>query len=188
MRTTRKANRGTGVAERSVTPPGARSHLLRRGTAMLGMTAVLATFAIGAASASPVTTARPASALQVPSLAWTDCGDGFQCATAQVPLDYHHPNRPKIGLGLTRKPATDPARRIGSLFINPGGPGGTTDDTVRFFGTQGPAELRARFDIIGFDPRGVGRSEPVACQSQAEYTQAWSQARSRQFPTSSVAG
>ncbi|PRY32422.1 alpha/beta hydrolase [Umezawaea tangerina] len=123
-----------------------------------------------------------ADAPPVPSLAWTDCGDGFQCATADVPLDYHDPGGPKIGLGVTRKQAGDPTRRIGSLFLNPGGPGGGTDDLVRLFSTTGPAELRERFDIIGFDPRGVARSSPLACQSQDEYTQAWSRARSRPAP------
>ncbi|WNV91599.1 alpha/beta hydrolase [Umezawaea sp. Da 62-37] len=114
-----------------------------------------------------------------PSLTWTDCGGGFQCATAEVPLDYRDPRGEKIGLGVTRKQANDPARRIGSLFLNPGGPGGGTDELVRSFSAAGPAELGERFDIIGFDPRGVERSSPLACQSQAEYTEAWSQATSR---------
>ncbi|GLZ35208.1 peptidase [Lentzea sp. NBRC 105346] len=126
-------------------------------------------------------TGTPASAAQVPvpTLTWTDCADGFQCAKAEMPLDYRRPGGEKITLGLTRKPATDPARRIGSLFLNPGGPGGGTDWLVRGFAKWGPPELAARFDLIGFDPRGVKRSEPLACQSQTEYAQAWSQATSR---------
>ncbi|HWO62416.1 MAG TPA: alpha/beta hydrolase [Umezawaea sp.] len=145
------------------------------GTLMRAVVGVIASALIaGCTTATAHTDAPPA-----PPLAWTDCGDGFQCATAEVPLDYHDPKGPKIGLGVTRKQATDPAQRIGSLFLNPGGPGGGTDALVRFFSTAGPSELRARFDIIGFDPRGVERSSPLACQSQAEYTEAWSQATSR---------
>ncbi|MET1073533.1 MAG: alpha/beta hydrolase [Umezawaea sp.] len=147
------------------------------------MTGTLTRALVGVMAGASILGATPAMAHDdappVPSLAWTDCGDGFQCATAEVPLDYHDPRGPKIGLGVTRKQATDPARRIGSLFLNPGGPGGGTDELVRFFSSAGPAELGARFDIIGFDPRGVERSSPVSCQSQADYTEAWSQARSR---------
>src|SRR5262245_16474682 len=74
----------------------------------------------------------------VPRLAWAACGDeapGFECATAQVPLDYDRPKGAKISLALTRLPATDPGRRIGSIFFNPGGPGGSG---VGFLQAVGP--------------------------------------------------
>jgi pimeloyl-ACP methyl ester carboxylesterase len=91
-------------------------------------------------------------------------GDGFQCATATVPLDYDRPRGRTITLALIRLPAADPARRIGSLFPNPGGPGGSgvqfVRDGARF--VYGPETL-ARFDIVGLDPRGVGGSTPVRC-------------------------
>lgn len=76
-----------------------------------------------------------------PTLVWVDCGDGFQCTTATVPLDYRASGGGTIGLGVTRKPATDPARRISSLFVSPGGPGASLDSAVRFYGTSLPPEV-----------------------------------------------
>ena len=101
---------------------------------------------------------------QVPRLAWEDCDDGFECATAVVPLDHDGPSRRTIDLALVRLPATDPARRIGSLFVNPGGPGGSGVEAVREGGKElSTPDVRARFDIVGMDPRGVGGSTPVRC-------------------------
>src|SRR3954451_16352388 len=59
----------------------------------------------------------------VPSLEWQQCGDGLQCARASVPLDHDHPRGRHIALSLAKLPATDPAHRIGTLFVNNGGPG-----------------------------------------------------------------
>jgi RND superfamily putative drug exporter len=149
-------------------------------TALLAVSTLAALVATGATtSASAHATAASPTAPKVPKLTWKQCGGGYQCATAWVPLDYRHPNSTQIRLGMTRKLATDPAHRNAWLFINPGGPGGDTDAAVRTFGTSGPAQLRSRFNIIGVDPRGVGRSEPVACEPQAVYEQAWAQAASR---------
>jgi len=96
----------------------------------------------------------------VPKLVWTDCSGGFQCATAKVPLDYDHPFARMIEIALVRRPAADPANRIGSLFLNPGGPGGSAIEFVR---TAPPAafQLFAQFDVVGFDPRGRGASRPA---------------------------
>jgi pimeloyl-ACP methyl ester carboxylesterase len=106
----------------------------------------------------------------VPELDWGSCaaeGEGleaFQCATAVVPLDYDRPKGRQITLALARLPASDPSRRIGSLFLNPGGPGGSGVDMVL---QGGPFlfsdEVRARFDLVGFDPRGIIRSTPLRC-------------------------
>ncbi|HUY63577.1 MAG TPA: alpha/beta hydrolase, partial [Acidimicrobiales bacterium] len=91
------------------------------------------------------------------------CGSGLQCGSLDVPLDYAEPAGPQIELALIRHPALDPAARIGSIVINPGGPGGSGVDDL-------PEELRVltpglleRFDIVSFDPRGVDRSDPVTC-------------------------
>jgi pimeloyl-ACP methyl ester carboxylesterase len=108
----------------------------------------------------------------VPKLAWVACGDeapGFECATAQVPLDYDRPHGAKISLALTRLPATGPGRRIGSIFFNPGGPGGSGVDFLQGVGRfLYSDEVRARFDLVSFDPRGVARSTPLQCFETTE--------------------
>src|SRR5450759_1113257 len=100
-------------------------------------------------------------------LTGTDCGGGFQCATVQVPLDYSRPNSDMIGIAINRKPATNPANRIGSLLINPGGPGASGLQFVRD-DVSSLTALNQRFDLIGFDPRGVGQSAPVRCLDAAQ--------------------
>jgi pimeloyl-ACP methyl ester carboxylesterase len=116
--------------------------------------------------------AAPASAtsspLVVPTINWGSCGDdfvGFDCATVQVPLDYDHTNGPKTQIALARVPATDQANKIGTLFVNPGGPGGSGVETVLVAGLGDLLNqtLQGRFDIVGWDPRGVGASTPIKC-------------------------
>lgn len=77
-------------------------------------------------------TTRTAAA-QLPVLKWKACDGGFQCATARVPLDYRHPGGAKISIAVVRHLATDPARRLGSLFINGGGPAEQIESLVSFF-------------------------------------------------------
>ncbi len=111
------------------------------------------------------------------TLAWSACAGNFQCATLTVPLDYANPGGRTIALAVIRARATDPAHRIGSLLTNPGGPGGSG---VEFVEQSYPAQpgqpshfgapLRADFDIVGFDPRGVGRSAPITCLSDTSLT------------------
>jgi pimeloyl-ACP methyl ester carboxylesterase len=117
-------------------------------------------------SALPATaTALAVAGPVVPVLRWHRCNDvkGFDCATARVPLDYRHPRGVAITLAVIKRPATDRAGRIGALFFNPGGPGGAgTVDLPAFYGYF-PAQLRKRFDIISFDPRGIGASTAVQC-------------------------
>ncbi|MFF5264498.1 alpha/beta hydrolase [Actinomadura viridis] len=96
-------------------------------------------------------------------LSWKNCGGGFQCATANVPLDYTKPGDGRLRLALIRLPARNKSERIGSLFTNPGGPGGSGVDFLRQAATSFGKDLRERFDLVGFDPRGVGASDPVKC-------------------------
>jgi pimeloyl-ACP methyl ester carboxylesterase len=141
--------------------PSARNRLRRLVPALLAGGLAAALLGVPAAQAAPPSAGAGA---QVPRLHWSDCGDGFQCATALVPLDHDQPGGEKISLALVRHPATDPARRIGSLFLNPGGPGGSGVDFVRAAaGVLFSDEVRARFDLVGFDPRGIARSTPLQC-------------------------
>lgn len=95
---------------------------------------------------------------------WKRCDGGHFCATVQVPLDYRDPNGPQISIAMVKQPATDPAHRIGSIFLNPGGPGASGIDFL--LGAGGDLftpQVRARFDLIGFDPRGILASTPLRC-------------------------
>lgn len=101
-----------------------------------------------------------------PKIAWSPCNRDlgpFECGTVQVPLDYDTP-RGTISIAVVRLPAADPSRRIGSLFLNPGGPGGSGVEFTLFAGPfLYSDEVRARFDLVGFDPRGIGRSTAFRC-------------------------
>jgi pimeloyl-ACP methyl ester carboxylesterase len=109
----------------------------------------------------------PAHAQQ-PQPVWTACGDGFECATLAVPVDYSRPAERTIELALIRLPASDPSRRIGSFMLNPGGPGASAVEFARSFAPLLSDEIRARFDIVGFDPRGVGASAPLLCHDDIQ--------------------
>ncbi len=92
-------------------------------------------------------------------LSWHDCGDGFQCGTIHMPLDYNRPDVNRIAMSVIRLPAEGP--RKGSLLINPGGPGGSGVQFVRDAARQYGADLRKNFDLVGFDPRGVNQTKPA---------------------------
>jgi len=104
--------------------------------------------------------AAPAAGASVPKLDWHDCDDGFQCATAVLPQDYAKPHGAHVRLAVIRHPALDQAHRIGSLFVNPGGPGISGIAMVRF-APPVAFQLLSRFDWVGWDPRGVGDSRPA---------------------------
>ncbi|GLF99122.1 alpha/beta hydrolase [Streptomyces yaizuensis] len=89
-----------------------------------------------------------------------------ECATVEVPVDWSKPDGPRTGIFVARQRATDPSKRIGVLLSNPGGPGSSGSDSAFYaddpVGGYGPAMLQ-RFDIVGFDPRGVGLSQGAQC-------------------------
>ncbi len=95
-------------------------------------------------------------------LRWAPCRDGFSCARLRVPLDYRHPRAGDISVALVKLPATG-RRRLGSLVLNPGGPGGSGIGYARAARSVLSPAVRERFDTVGFDPRGVGASTPLDC-------------------------
>ncbi len=111
----------------------------------------------------PTTTTTTTVALPPPiPVAWRPCGGGLDCATVAVPVTYADPTGPTLELALVRNPADRPDTRIGSLLVNPGGPGASGVRRVAR-GFQVSEEVADRFDIVGFDPRGIGDSTPISC-------------------------
>ena len=127
------------------------------------------------APATPGASAGPASASAepVPDLSrfydqkvrWTNCGSA-DCATITAPLDYADPTGPTVDLAMARVKAT--GDKIGSLFVNPGGPGGSAVDYAKAADAIVSSSIREHFDIVGIDPRGVGHSDPVHCMSDKQ--------------------
>ncbi|MBC6450487.1 alpha/beta hydrolase [Actinokineospora xionganensis] len=128
-----------------------------------------------ASAVAPPIAAADAAHLPVPKIQWQQCPDDkhLRCAMVPVPLDYADPRAKKISLRLVKRPADQPNRRIGTLFINNGGPGGSAADFAIGAGDMLGASTRQRFDIVGIDPRGIAGerncltegcgSEPVVC-------------------------
>ena len=107
------------------------------------------------------------------NLTWTDCPDGatgtaFKCATVTVPLDYDHPQGKTITVALKKLPSTSSSPR-GSVFLNPGGPGGSGISLINaqagLYTSGGLSGVLENYDVIGFDPRGIGQSTPITCWS-----------------------
>jgi len=96
-------------------------------------------------------------------ITWSKCSGGFQCASFTVPLDYGDPNSSPITIEMLKAPATNPNKRRGAIVVNPGGPGGSGIDFARYAAGVVSGEIIAEYDIIGFDPRGVGQSTPIEC-------------------------
>ena len=125
-------------------------------------------------SAPPSATATRAAATPEPEpsaaaeqIEWTSCF-GLECGFVDVPADYRSPDAGTIKIAVNVRRAADPDQRIGYLLVNPGGPGGSGVEFVANVGRSSYA-LHERFDIVGFDPRGVGESEPAfACGASGE--------------------
>ncbi|HYP03268.1 MAG TPA: hypothetical protein VER57_01825, partial [Cyanobium sp.] len=153
----------------------------------LALACAIACFCPGRAAAAARGT--PVNAVPEPPitpLRWAPCPDpaqrGFTCATAVVPLDHARPGGATLRLAVIRRPAGDPARRLGSLFVHPGGPGvagtGALPGWIRFF----PPAVLARFDLVSWDPRGVGASGAVQCFASEREGQAFRAALPAGFP------
>ncbi|MBT8206658.1 MAG: alpha/beta fold hydrolase, partial [Acidimicrobiia bacterium] len=139
----------------------------RRFSAATAFALLLTLVFTGSADAAPKADNRP-------ELKWSKCyqdvtaetGTAYECTQVNVPLDHDSPRGATISLALVRIPASDTEDRIGSLFLNPGGPGGSGVDFALFFGPFAPfvwGPIADQYDIVGFDPRGIIRSTPLRC-------------------------
>ncbi|SCL60336.1 alpha/beta hydrolase [Micromonospora peucetia] len=141
--------------------------------------------------------ARRVDRVPTPDLDWYACYDYAECATVRLPQDYDKPNGPTTEVAVLRVKARDQQRRIGSLFINPGGPGGSGTSVALAAPYFISDEVLDRFDIVGVDPRGVGASQQVRCfPSVKEQTRAyaglnvafpWTKAEEKAYVASSKA-
>ncbi|MEV6840629.1 alpha/beta hydrolase [Streptomyces sp. NPDC051133] len=129
----------------------------RRAAVLCAAAAVLA----GSVATAPARATQPAAAA---GLGWKKCGTDdyptLQCASLKVPLDHANPAGRTITLALSRVPHTAPTSQ-GPLLVNPGGPGGSGLKLAGFVASALPRSVAAQYDVIGFDPRGVGKSTPA---------------------------
>ncbi len=138
----------------------------RLAIAVASLVAVLVLSGPASATPAPAKPIAGTNGASVPKLDWRRCAApeeleapaDYECSVARVPLSYRHPRGQTIELALGRLPARDQRRKLGSLFWNPGGPGGSGQFPPVF-----SKALHERFDLVGFDPRGVGASTPLRC-------------------------
>lgn len=131
-------------------------------------TVALLLFVIGCSRTStppPVANRGPMPEPPVPSLDWRACSGG-DCATVTVPVDHADPDGEQLDIALIRTSTARAGDRIGTLLLNPGGPGGSGIEMARYLLL--PDAITARFDIVGFDPRGVGASEALDCHEHLQ--------------------
>jgi pimeloyl-ACP methyl ester carboxylesterase len=122
--------------------------------------------AVAGAAETTTTTSPPTTTPSAP-LRWKRCARGLECSTLTVPADYAQPDGEQVRLAVSRRRATDSSQRLGSLVTNFGGPGDAGSTTLADFVDAIPPEIRARYDLVSFDPRGVGKSKPVVCTDNA---------------------
>ena len=144
----------------------------RRGRrpAWIAVLVALAVFAAGCSGGAAGAARTPApttlAGYYAQRLDWQPCDNGFECARLLVPFDYARPSWRRFSLPVIKLPAAEESRRIGALVVNPGGPGGSGVQYALGARSEFPSAVLARFDIVGFDPRGVAASEPaLTCMS-----------------------
>ena len=145
----------------------------RWGVALVAALSLVVLSACGSSSATepiPAPTAPPATPADLEqyysqNLTWVDCG-GPQCTTVKVPLDYANPIGESISLDVTKVPAS--GESLGSLFVNPGGPGGSGFDYAKSAASNLSSGVTEHYDVIGVDPRGVSKSSPITCMTDAQ--------------------
>lgn len=125
-----------------------------------------------AAATTPTSTDHPRELdrFYAQPVAWSPCVDSSQqlCATIEVPVDYTKPTGDTFEVALRKAPALEPSQKIGSMLINPGGPGASGIEYVQYASFVFSKPLRTAYDIVGFDPRGIGASDAVACLTDAD--------------------
>lgn len=147
------------------------------GAALVALVAPLVTATAAPALAQPAAPAEtplppfPAdlASYYTQTLAWAPC-DAGQCAWLTVPLDYDAPAGETIRIRVSRVPAMPGGQRLGSLVINPGGPGAGALDYPSYLAESATSRLPQAYDLVAFDPRGVGRSAPITCLTGAQTT------------------
>ena len=169
--TCRRQLRSDPSARASCVPAGGTRTLRFGISTLVGMGLLATGIATGGAAAAPQGS-TPLDANE--DIAWKGCGEQLECATVRVPLDWDHPRGRQIKLAVIRHLASRPEERIGSMFVNPGGPGGSVqavrDDASEFWTPAG----QGRFDVVGWDIRGApsarrrGGQHPCAVLSQRE--------------------
>lgn len=143
-----------------------------RGVLLWGAAAALLVGVLPTSLATPVSAASPVR--QSSTIAWSSCGDRLECARVQVPLDWDHPRGRMISLAVIRHLASRPDERIGSLFLNPGGPGESGVGLVKGAGSDLDGWGDGQFDVVSWDPRGTNASTPVRCfRSRPAATKFW---------------
>ncbi|GIF07042.1 alpha/beta hydrolase [Actinoplanes siamensis] len=143
---------------------------------MAALAVATASAAAVVAPSAPARAARPPGPARVAAPDWRPCPDaaqaaaGLQCSSVEVPLDYRAPAGRTITIGISRLPGTDPARRRGALVLNPGGQfASELSLPLRLVALGLPSTVRERYDLIAFDPRGIGASTPVTCDLDAPH-------------------
>ncbi|MFJ6674260.1 alpha/beta hydrolase [Actinosynnema sp. NPDC091369] len=142
----------------------------------LAVGAVLATAVVpslGAARSDPLVE------FHSQQLTWSPCKQSLECAELVLPLDYARPAAERISLVISRKKAAEPARRRGILVLNPGGPGGSGLGMPTFLAGS---ELAKVYDLVGFDPRGVGGSTALTCRTVPELATVDTRPADSEFP------
>ncbi|TYC18877.1 alpha/beta hydrolase [Actinomadura syzygii] len=145
-----------------------RHRILAAGVAGVALVPALAVTALADPGVRAGDTTSPVEKKRVdsvptPKLAWYKCYEIAECATVRLPLDYDDPKGATTEIAVLRVKARNAKKRIGSLFVNPGGPGGQGTALAYQAGQFLGADVLDRFDVVGFDPRGIGFSSNVAC-------------------------
>lgn len=135
-----------------------------KGISFLIALLVLSNFVTPTQAAQSWTTAK----FQSQFLDWKPCNNGFECASFDVPVDYSHIDNNVFTLQVLKHVANNPAKRIGSLIMNPGGPGGSGIQYVLSADSIVSTSIENVYDLIGFDPRGVNLSQPIRCLSDKQ--------------------